>query len=107
MGLSARLDAEELGIALSKILLPGLPSGSVGNSVPASARNMGSFPGTGRFQHDPEEQLGPRATTTEPGFRVLEPQLSPHAATTEVSSSRVRESQLMSPCVATSEAHVP
>lgn len=92
MGLSARLDAEEAGIALSKILLPGLPSGSVGNSLPAAA--MGSFPGTGRFQHDSEEQLGPRATTTEPGFRVLEPQLSPHAATTgDRAPGRVNHSQ--------------
>lgn len=59
--------------------------GPIKGNLPASAGDRGSIPGTGRFQHDTEEQLGPCTTTTKPGFRVLEPQLSPHAATTEAS----------------------
>ena len=42
--------------------------GPVVKNLPAKARDMGSIPGPGRFHMPIEEQLSPRATTTEPAL---------------------------------------
>ena len=48
-------------------MLLDFPGGAVVKNLPASAGDMGSSPGLGRFLHA-VEQLSPCATTTEPAL---------------------------------------